>query len=130
MHKETKNWLATADYDLETARHMLSTGRYIYVVFMCHLSLEKTLKAAVAEIIERIPPKTHDLIYLLKLTKLSLSSRHIEFIGKLNNASIPTRYPEDIKKIIAEYPEEIVQEYLRNTEEIIKWIKRRLKSKE
>lgn len=29
-------WLEMADYDLETARAMLSTRRYLYVAFMCH----------------------------------------------------------------------------------------------
>ena len=45
---------------------MLETGRYLYVVFLCHLSLEKILKAHVAEVIQNLPIKTHDLIYLVK----------------------------------------------------------------
>ena len=45
MRKTTANWLASADYDLETADAMLKSRRYLYVVFMCHLALEKTLKA-------------------------------------------------------------------------------------
>ncbi|HET7087843.1 MAG TPA: HEPN domain-containing protein [Anaerolineae bacterium] len=48
MRADTQNWIATAEYDLETARHMLATGRYLYVVFLCHLALEKMLKAHVA----------------------------------------------------------------------------------
>ncbi|MBW2077067.1 MAG: HEPN domain-containing protein [Deltaproteobacteria bacterium] len=50
MKKEVKNWLDSAQYDLETAEHMFSTGRYIYTVFMCHLSLKKILKAKGIEI--------------------------------------------------------------------------------
>ena len=41
MRKDTANWIALADYDIETARHMLATERYLYVVFLCHLALEK-----------------------------------------------------------------------------------------
>ncbi|MFZ5921322.1 MAG: HEPN domain-containing protein [Chloroflexota bacterium] len=33
MRSDTRNWIALADYDLESARHMLETGRYLYVVF-------------------------------------------------------------------------------------------------
>ncbi|HLG28972.1 MAG TPA: hypothetical protein VI387_02070, partial [Candidatus Brocadiales bacterium] len=33
MRKETRNWLETSEYDLNTAQHMLEAGRYIYVVF-------------------------------------------------------------------------------------------------
>ncbi len=49
MRQDTQNWIALSDYDLETARHMLATGRYLYVIFMCHLALEKMLKAHVTE---------------------------------------------------------------------------------
>lgn len=66
MRKDTANWIALAEYDLETAHHMLTTGRFLYVVFMCHLALEKILKAHVTEITQSIPVKTHDLIYLIK----------------------------------------------------------------
>ena len=39
-----EEWFFQSDYDLETAQHMLQTGRNIYCIFMCHLSLEKALK--------------------------------------------------------------------------------------
>jgi hypothetical protein len=55
IRKDTQNWIVLAEYDLETARHMLSTGRYLYVIFMCHLSLEKMLKAHVTEVTQTIP---------------------------------------------------------------------------
>ena len=50
MRKEVKNWLDSARYDLEVAGHLLRTGSYIYTVFMCHLALEKVLKAKVEEV--------------------------------------------------------------------------------
>jgi len=61
MRKDTANWIALTDYDIETARHMLETGRYLYVIFLCHLSLEKILKAHVAEVTQTLPIKTHDV---------------------------------------------------------------------
>lgn len=74
MRKDTINWIALAEYDLETAQHMLTTGRFLYVVFMCHLSLEKMLKAHVTETTKSIPVKTHDLIYLIKPLVLVLEA--------------------------------------------------------
>lgn len=64
MREEVKNWLDSARYDLETAEYMFNTGRYIYTVFMCHLALEKVLKAKVQEITGKTPLKTHDLEYM------------------------------------------------------------------
>ena len=91
MRKDTANWIALADYDIETARHMLVTGRYLYVIFRCHLALEKLLKAHVAEVTQALPIKTHDLIYLVKKCELEIPENYLDFIGKINTASIPTR---------------------------------------
>ena len=40
-----KEWLCQAEYDLETAKSLYRSRRYIYTVFMCHLAIEKALKA-------------------------------------------------------------------------------------
>ncbi len=124
MRAETLNWLEAAAYDLESARHMLSSGRYLYVVFLCHLTLEKMLKALVSEVTAKPAPRSHDLIYLVKQSAISPEPRHLEFIGKLNNASIPTRYPSDIREAIREYTEEVARSYLQQTEEVVTWLKR------
>jgi HEPN domain-containing protein len=120
---ETLNWLKSADYDLESARFMLKSDRFLYVVFLCHLTLEKTFKALVCESSPDPAPRTHDLIYLVKRTGIGLTSQNLEFIGKINNASIPTRYPEDIQEAIKEYNREIATAYLEKTEEVVSWLK-------
>jgi HEPN domain-containing protein len=120
MRKDTKDFKASAEYDLQTAEHMLNTGRYIYVIFMCHLSIEKMLKAITAETIRKTPPKTHNLIYLLKVGKIKPPNDLFEFITKINNVSIITRYPEDFSKLLEAYPKEVAQRYLNKTKEVIK----------
>ncbi len=123
MQKDTQNWIELAEYDLDTARHMLATGRYLYVVFLCHLSLEKMLKAHVTEVTRAIPPKTHDLIYLVKKSTIELPGPFLDFIGKINTASIPTRYPESLQSALMDYPEPVAHEYLLQTQELIEWLK-------
>ena len=46
MNKDQKflYWLDIAKYDLKTAEAMLTSGRFVYVVFMCQQSLEKLAK--------------------------------------------------------------------------------------
>lgn len=102
---------------------MLKTGRYLYVVFLCHLALEKMLKAHETEVSQSVPAKTHDLIYLVKKSGLEMPQAHLEFVGKINTASIPTRYPEDLQRAISDYPESIAKDYLRQTEVITLWLK-------
>ena len=65
MKKEAANWLLSAKYDLETARNMFDSGRYIYTVFMCHLAIEKLAKAGIVEVKRKEPPRSHDLQYLI-----------------------------------------------------------------
>lgn len=125
MRADTANWIALADYGLETARPMLAMGRFLYVVFMCHLSLEKMLKAHVTEVTQTIPQKTHDLIYLIKKSGLEIPQEHLEFVGKINTASIPTRYPDDLQRALKDYPRPIAQEYLQQAESVLQWLKNR-----
>jgi HEPN domain-containing protein len=122
LRKDTANWIALADYDLETAKHMLATGRYLYVVFLCHLALEKILKAHVAEATQTLPIKTHDLIYLVKKCELEVPQKYLDFIGKINTASIPTRYPEDLQRSLKEYPKSVARDYLTQTQELVQWL--------
>ena len=130
VRPDIQNWIDSAEYDLETARHMLKTGRYLYVVFMCHLSIEKMLKAHVTRVTEALPVKSHDLIFLYKKAGLELPQAQLEFIGLINNASIPTRYPEDLQRALADYPEAVARSYLQRTEEVIRWLKQLLISEE
>lgn len=124
MLKAAENWLAQVDYDITTAEHMLNTGRYVYVIFMCHLALEKALKAVVTEETQTLPPRTHNLIDLALRAKLTFSKEDQEFLGKINDASAVTRYPEDLSKIVSDYPEPVAGEYLRRTKEVTAWIRR------
>jgi len=124
MRKDTKNFIKSAEYDLKTAEFMLNSERYIYVIFMCHLSLEKILKAIVAETTQKIPPKSHNLIYLLKLGNIKIPPELFDFMAKINNASIVTRYPEDFSKILEAYPKNVAEEYFCKTKEVIECLKK------
>lgn len=65
MSDKYKEWLKQADYDMDTADAMYSSGRYFYAVFMCHMSIGKALKGLYAKILDEVPPKTHNLLYLV-----------------------------------------------------------------
>ncbi len=129
MNDLALNFLLSAEYDLTTAEYMLKTKRYVYVVFMSHMAIEKTLKSFIAEMLGEIPPRTHNLLYLLKKADLKLPENLLEFIAKINNASVITRYPDDFQNLVESYPESVAQEYLLNTKEVIIWLKRKMKSK-
>lgn len=71
MSEDRSNyWVDIAEYDLETAKAMQKTGRFLYVGFMCHQSIEKVLKAMIAKD-GTIPPKAHALVRLAELSGLA-----------------------------------------------------------
>ena len=108
---------------------MYKTGRYVYVVFMCHIAIEKILKAIVAETTDKVPPRTHNLLFLIKLADLKIPQDLFDFVAKLSNASTVTRYPDDFNKLIESYTDEIVKSYLENTERVLEWLKQNEKLK-
>ncbi len=126
MKPEIKNWLDSAQYDLETAEHMFNTGRYIYTIFMCHLALEKMLKAKVQEITDKTPPKTHDLEYLLGIAELSPDEEMERFIVEISNLSVVTRYPSDFQRMVKDFSQERTKLIIKKTKEVFQWIKKSL----
>lgn len=124
MNKSITNWIKSSQYDLKTAEHMLKTGRYIYVLFMCHLSVEKLLKALYETTLKKVAPKTHNLIYLLKATEFELPEKHLETLESLNDLSIVTRYPEDIDAMVKAFKRKKVEDYLKKSKELLKWLKK------
>lgn len=124
MGKEVQNWLDSSQYDLETAEAMFKSERFIYTVFMCHLALEKILKAKVQEIISQIPPKIHNLKRLLQLGQLSPDTATEAFISELNNMSVVTRYQSDFKNMRKDFSKQRVEKILTQTKEAHQWIKR------
>ena len=86
--EETLEWISQSEYDVGTAQAMLDSGRYIYAVFMCHLAVEKSLKAMVVKRTGDAPPRTHNLVNLLGLAQPSLTDEETRFITRLGTAAV------------------------------------------
>jgi len=124
--KSSQEWSSQAEYDMETAIAMLDSGRYIYCVFMCHLSIEKSLKALYAKKLGKNPSKTHSLVYLAQSLHLDLPEKIKEFLEILDSVSVPTRYPEELEKLIKEYTENKAKNILDESREASRWLKQKL----
>src|SRR4030043_2216009 len=121
MKKETKYWLETAEYDFDTAKAMFRTRRYLYVIFMCHLCLEKMLKGCVVQHTNIFPPYTHSLSKLVSLAGLQLPKELNNFIAELSEQSVVTRYPENLKQ----FTRDRARLCLEQTEKVLTWLKRK-----
>ena len=76
------------------------------------------------ERLKEIPPKVHNLVYLLD--KMGMKPPEIQgrFLVKLNEASIPTRYPETLEVLKKDYTHSVVRDILFKSKEALEWIKR------
>lgn len=126
MNDKHEEWLKQADYDIDTAEAMFNSGRFIYAVFMCHLATEKALKGLYSQTLREVPPKTHNLLFLLNKIGKKPEQELEKFIIKLNTASIATRYPDDLAKIQAAYTSEVAAEMITRSREILQWVKKQL----
>ncbi|RPH85275.1 MAG: HEPN domain-containing protein [Desulfobacteraceae bacterium] len=127
MGKEPEQWFKQAQYDLSTAEAMFDAKKYIYVIFMCHLAIEKALKGLYSKKFGNIPPKVHNLLFLLEKIGVSLPSPLSETVFELNRASIPTRYPEDLQQMKKDYPRQKSEQLLVQSKEVLKWLKKELR---
>ncbi|MBI4596506.1 MAG: HEPN domain-containing protein [Candidatus Tectomicrobia bacterium] len=125
--KKPQEWLKQAAYDMKTAEAMFDGKRYIYAVFMCHLAIEKALKGLFTLNLNEVPPKTHNLIYLVEKIRLELPEKMYDFIFVLNGLSVPTRYPDDLQKLLKVHNKQKTGKVLEQTKETLKWLKAKLK---
>ena len=130
MSEKVEYWLSIADYDIETARAMLKSGRLLYVGFMCHQTIEKALKAVISRECGEgeLPPKIHDLSKLAVQANLLdiMSEEQQDFIEVLNPLNIKARYPEYKADLAVGITKESSRKLLKGTEELLCWIKEQL----
>ena len=124
--KPPEEWLKQADYDMDTADYMLRGDRRLYALFMCHLSVEKALKGLFQSRLDIVPPKIHNLVYLLEKMGCMPPEELGKFIVRLNEVNVVTRYPDDLAALQDQYPSAMTAEILAKSREVLAWIKKQL----
>ena len=130
MNEKVEYWLDLADYDIDTAEAMQKAGRYLYVGFMCHQTVEKALKAVIARDCAKgeIPPKIHHLGKLAARSKLfdRMNDEQKNLIDNLNPLHIEARYPEYKKRLFEMLTRERCEDLIVGTKDLLCWIKQQL----
>jgi HEPN domain-containing protein len=124
-----KHWEEIAQYDLETAKVMFRSGRYLYVAFMCQQSLEKLVKGLHVLHKAKEASRTHNIHDVFREV---FDSQHPKFMQKeqmykpffveLVSYYVADRYPSYKTKIAATIDEHKAQKILRKTEEVFIWL--------
>ena len=123
MKQDVKYWVDLSKYDIDTAKAMLESGRYLYVLFTCQQSIEKMLKALIVKNTKSFPPKIHDLVKLINITKIDIETEQKEFLAKLNYYYLETRYPRELSEISKQIKKDTAVNFYNNTKKILKWLK-------
>jgi len=128
MSEQATYWIEIADYDLETAKAMLTSKRYLYVGFMCHQAIEKSIKAYYSSTKEDIPPYSHNLKSLAEKCELLplFSDEQLDFIEELLPMNIEARYPTHKEKMFKLLSQQKCEEIIKQTESLCQWIKQQL----
>ena len=121
-------WIEIADYDIDTAEAMYQTQRWLYVAFMCHQAIEKTLKAYWCGTREDDPPYTHNHMRLAEGCGLydRMSDEQKDFLDKVTNFNIEARYPEDKDDLYRRLSKQTCREIIDETKQLIQWMKEEL----
>ena len=128
MNEIASYWIEMSDYDFETAKAMQNTGRYLYVGFMRHQSVEKILKAYYVTSIKETPPYIHSLSRLAEKSGLltELSEEHLNVIDELEPLNIESRYPSYKEMLMKSLNEGKCKQLLDDSQSLILWIKKKL----
>ena len=122
-------WLDIAHYDLESAKAMLKTKRFLYVGFLCHQVVEKCLKAYFWHSRKAEPPYTHNLLVLSEDSEFDnrAEESHFTLFNELMPLNIQARYPDDKELLLDSLDDKKCKDIYKRTENFYIWIKRLLK---
>jgi HEPN domain-containing protein len=128
MDRIVAHWVERSEYDLDTAKAMLDTGRYLYVGYMCQQAIEKLLKAIIAnQNKENLP--IHNLNRLSDVAEIAslLSSDQVTFLAELTPFCVEARYgdfKESLSEIIDREKARIIYQ---KTREMFQWLYQKIR---
>ena len=128
MDRVVKHWVERAEYDLDTAKAMLESARYLYVAYTCQQAIEKILKAIIAQQNKENLP-IHNLNRLAEMAEIKddLSPEKFDFLAELTPYCIEARYG-DYKESLSEIiDKEKAKEIFDETKRVFKWLLQKIK---
>jgi len=112
-------WVDTAQNDWVTVESLLNTKRYLHCLFWAHLTLEKLAKALwVKNHHDNIPPKVHNVVWLLEESQVEISAENILFLEVFNRFQLSSRYPDYLRRMDRLCTQDFTTEQLQKVKEI------------
>jgi len=114
-------WINTSENDWVTVEALFESKRYSHCLFWAHLVLEKIAKAHwVKNHEENIPPKVHNVVWLLEESGVNLGDEIMDYLSNFNDFQLSGRYPDYTNKIYKICTETFTKKELEKVKEIRK----------
>ncbi len=125
LHQLIQYWLKGSEYDWKAALALFKSKKYPYCLFLCHLSLEKLLKARIVKETKSHAPFTHNLAYLAGKLSLKFNKEKISLLEEINNFNIEARYPDEKNEFYQKATLSFTKKYLKTIGELREWLKKK-----
>ena len=126
MNREeiANKWLEQVDEDILAAEALYHSGRWLYVGFLCHQAIEKTIKAYWFATRADEPIYLHNHFRLLEGCELKdqLTDKQRRFIEIMSPMYIAGRYPEYKSQVARMLTESGSGFIIEETKGMIRWI--------
>ena len=129
--EKIKRWLSIVDEDLSVADDLYKTGHWLYVGFMCHQVIEKTLKAYWCVCRDDDPPYLHDHDRIAKGCGLytKMSEEQKDFLQGIRDLNIEARYQDAKDAASRKLNRDNTAKILQTTNHLHEWILERITEK-
>jgi len=126
-------WIELAQYDLDTAAAMFSTGRWFYVVFMCQQAIEKCCKGLYTLYVDDNVPKIHNIKTIFSRFKEKIPIAAVNKVGGVDEETerffdtlsaqyITYRYPDFSNMPGQQTGKDEAEAILARTREVFAWL--------
>jgi HEPN domain-containing protein len=123
IDRQIEYWTTASDLDWKTAIDLFESGKnFHFCLFICHLSIEKYLKALVVKETHDFPPKIHNLLRLADITKLETDTDDIILLESLNKFQMDTRYPDEKFTLYKIATKEFTSEIILKVDRLRQWL--------
>jgi len=120
-------WVKQAEDDWGAVEALLHVGKYSQSLFWAHLVAEKYAKAVwIKHNPENIPPKTHNIAYLISKTSLEVPEEIMETMLLTNKFNLEGRYPEYVQNLEEISNKAFTEENIEKIKILIQWFKQNL----
>jgi HEPN domain-containing protein len=121
-----EHWLDIAQYDLLTAEAMLTTGRWLYVAFMCQQAIEKLVKGLYLLYLDDNVPRTHSIGTIMerfeKMLPVEIPPETTKLFDDLSIFYLNGRYPEYRNRLNSKIKEPEAKALHSQTVEVFAWL--------